>query len=125
MSQLSLRAYFLETLRDYCRERGSSPYIWVRVDHGCEVPQQYVDEAGVIVLDLSDSAVHNYRIEDNAVCFQARFGEYDEVHDLRIPICRIGQMASDDSQHSAAMFIVSPSEEASQPAAFRRPTRVK
>lgn len=134
----NIHAYIIEGVRDFCRETGAAPYIWVEVDDACEVPQEYVRD-GIIVLDLSDEAIHNYAVNDGWMTFQARFGEDNEISTLRIPLNRIALIASaDDPQEGAVMQVTptpasvvaemsgqAPAADSAPQAPFRRPMRVK
>ncbi len=137
----NIHASIIEGVRDYCREAGTSPYIWVDVDNACEVPQDFVRD-GMIVLDLSDEAIHNYAVNDHWMTFQARFGEDNAISTLKIPLNRIALVASAEAPEQGAMLqvtetpaevvaemcggsAVSAQPASSQPAAFRRPMRVK
>lgn len=65
--------YLLRGLFEWICDNGMSPYLRVVVNsEDVMVPEQYV-EHGVIVLNISPSAVRALDIGDEAVCFSARF----------------------------------------------------
>lgn len=67
------RPYLLRALYDWMLDNKVVPYLMVNAEYpGVNVPKQYVQE-GRIVLDISPSAVRNLEIQNEYVCFDARF----------------------------------------------------
>ena len=69
-----LKGYLIEALWNWCTDSGKSPYLAIKVDDDCRVPEAFVTD-GQIVLDISDEAVQGLAFDDEGVSFEARFGE--------------------------------------------------
>ncbi|HEY9136543.1 MAG TPA: ClpXP protease specificity-enhancing factor [Pseudomonadales bacterium] len=69
----SRRPYLVRALYEWIVDNHMTPYLLVHVDaEGVEVPKEFVVD-GRIVLNASDSAVRDLRIENDAISFSARF----------------------------------------------------
>lgn len=126
-----IRPYLIRAVLEYCRDTGATPYVVVQVDDYCQVPTEYVRE-GQIVFDVSDEAVHQFNIDDEAMTFQARFGEDNVIFEVYVPVNRISMVMPLEYQHCGFTFKVLPTQstdgKAETPAetvAPRRPTRLK
>lgn len=126
-----IRPYLIRAVLEYCRDTGATPYVVVQVDDYCRVPTEYVRE-GQIVFDVSDEAVHKFNIDDEAMTFQARFGENNVIFDVYVPVNRISMVMPLENQHCGFTFKVLPTQpleekvdEPSENMAPRRPARVK
>ena len=84
----ALRSYAITAMIDYCVAHGYSPYAVVFVTPDCEVPAAYVQDQH-IVLDIEPEAVNRFQIDEKEMTFQARFGENNEIFDLRVPMDNI------------------------------------
>lgn len=75
MRMTSSRPYMIRALYDWIVDNGCTPYLLVDA-HASEVqvPQQYVNKDGQIVLNIAPTAVVELAIENAAVSFNARFG---------------------------------------------------
>ncbi len=75
MGMTSSRPYMIRALYDWIVDNECTPYLLVdaHASH-VEVPQQYVNKDGQIVLNISPTAVVGLSIENAAVSFSARFG---------------------------------------------------
>ena len=71
----SSRPYFIRALYDWIVDNSLTPYLVVlaRAD-GVQVPQQYVNKEGQIVLNVAPRAVLGLELSNTAVSFNARFG---------------------------------------------------
>lgn len=71
----SSRPYFIRALHEWIVDNAMTPYlvVFARAD-GVEVPQQYVNKNGQIVLNIAPGAVMDLCLENDAVSFKARFG---------------------------------------------------
>ncbi len=74
MARVSMKAYMVQAIWNWCNDYGFSPYIMVRVDDACTVPNDFV-ENGRIIFDISDEATGLLDFADEAVRFEARFGD--------------------------------------------------
>ena len=126
-----IRPYLVRAILDYCRDTGMTPYVVVQVDDYCNVPMEYVRD-GQIVFDVSDEAVNKFVIDDEAMSFQARFGENNVICNVYVPVNRISAVTPIEYQQYGFSFKVTatvPTEEsasaAAETAAPRRPMRVK
>ena len=75
MTMTSSRPYMIRALYEWIVDNKCTPYILVDAHaDGVEVPQQYVNKDGQIVLNISPSAVMSLLVDNNGVSFNARFG---------------------------------------------------
>ncbi len=79
----SSRPYLVRALYEWIVDNDCTPYLLVNAEYPrvC-VPSGYAND-GQIVLNVSPSAVHNLRMDSEAVSFEGRFGGV--VHSLYIP----------------------------------------
>ena len=69
----SRRPYLVRALYDWIIDNQTTPYLLVQADiEGVDVPQQFVNE-GRIVLNISSDAVRDLIMDNELVCFSARF----------------------------------------------------
>ncbi len=84
MDMTSSKPYMLRALFDWIVENECTPHIVVdALASGVMVPQQYVNNSGEIVLNISPGAVQDLALENNATTFSARFGGVP--HDIYVP----------------------------------------
>lgn len=71
----STRPYLIRALHEWIVDNSLTPYlvVFARAD-GVEVPQQYVNKDGQIVLNIAPRAVVDLSLSNDAVSFKARFG---------------------------------------------------
>ena len=75
MAMTSSRPYMIRALYDWIVDNGCTPYLLVDSHcEGVEVPQQYVNKDGQIVLNIAPTAVVSLSIEQESISFGARFG---------------------------------------------------
>jgi stringent starvation protein B len=75
VSMTSSRPYMIRALYDWIVDNNCTPYLLVDAHGpGVEVPLQYVNKDGQIVLNIAPSAVMSLAIENASVSFNARFG---------------------------------------------------
>ncbi len=69
----STKPYLIRALHQWCTDFGFTPFLAVFVDERVEVPMEFVKN-NEIVLNISSEACHQLHIENDWICFQARFG---------------------------------------------------
>ena len=75
MSMTSSRPYMIRALYEWIVDNNCTPYILVDAHvQGVEVPQQYVNKDGQIILNIAPSALKDLFIGLEAISFSARFG---------------------------------------------------
>ena len=75
MSMSSSRPYLIRALYEWIVDNDCTPYILVDALHeGVMVPQDYVNQEGQVVLNVSPNAVKDYAIDNTGLSFSARFG---------------------------------------------------
>lgn len=87
LSRPEFKPYLIQALLDWAEAQGYTPYMLVKTDDACEVPQEFVNPDGTIVFCVSSEATNKFQIETDAVSFQARFGE--SVRNIYVPMGRI------------------------------------
>ena len=81
----STRPYLLKAFYEWILDNEFTPYLVVTADlPGVNVPQQYVEEDGRIVLNIGPDAVRDLQIEKAYVAFNAKFGGVG--HNIYAPI---------------------------------------
>lgn len=75
MSMTSSRPYLVRALYDWIIDNHCTPYLLVNALHSqVLVPQDHVTPDGQIVLNIAPSAVNDFVMNDDSLCFSARFG---------------------------------------------------
>ncbi len=75
MSMTSSRPYIVRALYEWVVDNSYTPHIVVNaLAEGVEVPQQYVNNDGQIVLNIAPRAVESLELGNKAISFNARFG---------------------------------------------------
>ncbi len=119
MGMTSSRPYMIRALYDWIVDNECTPYILVDAHAtGVQVPQQFVNKEGQIVLNIAPSAVMELSIESNFVSFNARFGGIPT--DIFVPCAAVlGVYARENGQ---GMIFEPESEKGPEPP---RPTKSK
>lgn len=73
MSEISTKPYMLRALYEWCTDSGYTPYIAVKVNQFCQVPQAFVKN-NEIILNISFGATKGLKLENDYISFNARFG---------------------------------------------------
>jgi stringent starvation protein B len=75
MTMTSTRPYLLRAIYEWLVDNACTPQILVDAHvPGTQVPQQYLDKHGHILLNISPTAVQDFCMDLTAVAFNARFG---------------------------------------------------
>lgn len=83
----STKPYFLRATYDWIVDNNCTPHLMVdATSRQCVVPQQFVKD-GVIVLNVSPTAVRNFLIGSDLVSFNARFGGV--AQDVAVPVTSV------------------------------------
>jgi stringent starvation protein B len=93
-----LRSYLVDTTYEWILDHGFTPYFLVDTEYeSVEVPWDYVEDDGKIVLNLSAEAIVQYECTDEHVAFEATFD--GEVTKVFLPMeSIIGVYAKETSQ---------------------------
>ncbi|MCF6775116.1 ClpXP protease specificity-enhancing factor SspB [Thiotrichales bacterium 19X7-9] len=76
-----LRSYLIDATYDWLLDHGFTPYLLVDTEFdGVEVPWDYVEDDGKILLNLAPEAIVDYNCDDEYVSFHSSFdGESMQV----------------------------------------------
>jgi len=75
MAMTSSRPYLVRALYEWIIDNQCTPYILVNsMSPDVLVPQDFVNEGGQVVLNISPSAVINFSMDAQTISFGARFG---------------------------------------------------
>ena len=75
MAMTSSRPYLIRALYEWIVDNEFTPHVFVNAKAvGVEVPQQYVNKDGQIVLNIAPGAVINLELANKSISFNARFG---------------------------------------------------
>jgi stringent starvation protein B len=91
-----LRSYLIGATYDWLNDHGFTPYILVDTEYDdVEVPWDFVDDDGKIVLNLSPGAIRDFSCSGEGINFRASFG--GEPMDVFIPIESVLSLYSQES----------------------------
>lgn len=80
-----LRSYLVDATYDWLTDHGFTPYILIDTEYDdVEVPWDFVDDDGKIVLNISSEAIRDYECTDEGIHFRASFG--GEPMDVVLPV---------------------------------------
>lgn len=78
------KPYLIRAIYDWLVDNELTPYIVVDAHmEGVQVPVQYIDEEGRIVLNISPRACRGLHLENDRIVFSARFAGI--VHQIFVP----------------------------------------
>lgn len=107
MFDASTKPYLIRAIYEWCVDQGYTPYLAVQVDGQTRVPMEHVKN-GQIVLNISYTATHQLKIDNDFIHFSARFSGVSR--ELEIPIAAVsGIFAKETGQ---GMFFQVPGPEA-------------
>jgi stringent starvation protein B len=110
-STVSTKPYLIRAIYEWCVDLGYTPYINVRVDAQARVPVEYVKD-GNIVLNVSQVATRNLKIDNERVHFSARFNGVSR--EISVPIgCVAAIFARENGQ--GMVFDVQAEQESAEP----------
>ncbi len=96
MFEASTKPYLIRAIYEWCVDQGYTPYLAVQVDARTRVPMEYVKN-GQIVLNISYTATHKLKIDNDFIRFAARFNGVSR--ELEIPIAAVtGIFARENGQ---------------------------
>lgn len=115
MTMTSSRPYMVRALYEWIVDNDFTPHIVVNArSEGTEVPQQYVNKDGQIVLNIAPRAVSSLDLGNKAVSFNARFGGIPT--DIYVPCHAIlGIYARENGQGMMFDFESPPEPEGPEP----------
>jgi stringent starvation protein B len=114
MSMTSSRPYLVRALYDWIIDNQCTPYLLVNALHrDVLVPQNHVTPDGQIVLNVAPSAVNDFVMNDDSLCFSARFGGVPT--DIFVPCAAILGIYAKENQQGM-IFEAEPEPENPPPA---------
>jgi stringent starvation protein B len=90
----STKPYLIRAIYEWCVDQGYTPYLAVQVDKQTRVPMEFVKD-GQIVLNISYTATHQLKIDNDFIHFSARFSGVSR--ELEIPIAAVSGIFSKES----------------------------
>ena len=103
------RPHLIEAIVNWCENRGQTPYMLVEVEDACDVPRHLANPDTTMVFWISEEAVYYFVIDDEAVSFQARFGE--SISSIYIPLTRVAAVYPKEDTNLVPYFPVPPTPE--------------
>lgn len=104
LSRLDFQRYIIEALLAWMEDQNYTPYMIVDVDDATQVPREYLNDDKSITLCVYSEAVNRFNLTDEAMSFQARFG--DQVEDIFIPLGRIKAIFPKEESTLVSLFEV-------------------
>ncbi|MFZ9034698.1 MAG: ClpXP protease specificity-enhancing factor SspB [Francisellaceae bacterium] len=69
-----LRGYLIDAAYEWMIDHGFTPYMLVDTEYdGVVVPEEYIDDDGKILLNMSSDAITDYSCNDDSIEFNATF----------------------------------------------------
>jgi len=102
MSETSTKPYLLRALYEWCTDNGYTPYIVVAVDGSTRVPMEFVKN-GEIVLNISFEATGNLKMDNDWICFKARFGGV--AREIDIPVDNVSAIYARENGQGMAFEV--------------------
>ncbi len=122
MSEISTKPYMLRAIYEWCTDSGYTPYIAVKVNQFCQVPQAFVKN-NEIVLNISFGATKGLKLENDCISFSARFGGV--AREIYVPMDNIMAIyASENGQGMAFDVQLSAAPPAADATAATGPTAI-
>jgi stringent starvation protein B len=97
------RPHLIEAIVNWCENRGQTPYMLVEVDDACDVPRHLANPDNTMVFCISEEAVNNFVIDDEAV------GE--SISNIYIPLNRVAAVYPKEDTNLVTYFPVTPTPE--------------
>lgn len=80
---ISTQPYLIRAIHEWCTDSGHSPYISALEDGCLGVPPEFF-QSGKVVLNISYQATTNLLIDNEVICFLARFNGMPTKVEIRI-----------------------------------------
>jgi stringent starvation protein B len=96
MEDASTKPYLIRAIYEWCVDQGYTPYLAVQVDARTRVPMEYVKN-GQIVLNISYTATHKLKIDNDFIRFAARFNGVSR--ELEIPVEAVAGIFAKETGH--------------------------
>ena len=90
----STKPYLIRAIYEWCVDQGFTPYLAVKVDGNTRVPMEHVKD-GQIVLNISYTATHQLKIDNDFIHFSARFS--GKSRELEIPVSAVSGIFAKES----------------------------
>lgn len=103
----STKPYLIRAIYEWCVDQGYTPYLAVQVDGQTRVPMEHVKD-GRIVLNISYTATHQLKIDNDFIHFSARFSGVSR--ELEIPVAAVSGIFSKET--GQGMFFQVPAADA-------------
>lgn len=99
----STRPYLIRALYEWCVDNGFTPYVTVAVDASVQVPMEYVKD-GEIVLNISQDATTELKIDNDYLSFKARFSGV--AREVFVPVGRVSAIFARENAQGMAFPVV-------------------
>jgi stringent starvation protein B len=109
---VSTKPYLIRAIYEWCVDHGYTPYINVRADESARVPMEYVKD-GSIVLNVSQVATRNLKIDNERVHFSARFNGVSR--EISVPIGCVAAIFARENGQGMVFEVQSNQDESVEP----------
>lgn len=99
----STKPYLLRAIYEWCADNNFTPYIAVKVQGLVHVPMEYV-QAGNIVLNISMSATHELKMDNEAITFKARFSGVSR--EIYVPVSAVAAIYASENNQGMAFEVL-------------------
>ncbi len=83
----SQKPYLIRAIYEWCTDNKFTPFLAIVVNSNTNVPLDYVDDQGKMVLNIDSNATKDFIIDNNWITFVATFAGV--VHNIAIPIANV------------------------------------
>ena len=96
MKELPTKPYLIRAIHEWCTDSDLTPYLSVQIDTQTRIPMEYANN-GEITLNISHSAAHHLKLNNDVIQFSARFNGVSR--EISVPMCAIkGIFAKETAQ---------------------------
>jgi len=111
-NEIPAKPYLLRALYEWCADNGYTPYLTVRADEHCRIPQAHVKD-GHITLNIGMMATHNLDLGNDFIEFTARFNGV--AQQVSVPVTAVVALYARETQQGMG-FEAEPFVASAQPA---------
>lgn len=97
------KVHMIQAFCAACEEEGRAPYVVIHNTKRCRVPLRLSTQE-IITFDISSEATGSFQVTEQAMTFQARFGEENRIESLYIPLSCVKALFPENRQSRLLVF---------------------
>lgn len=104
MKHEEFKPYHIRAMHEYLTDNNKVPHMAVAADYpGVAVPREYVNEQGIIVLNIAYGACDTLEMNNHTITFNARFSGTPML--IIVPVEAVLSLYDRDTGHGAAWMV--------------------